>query len=140
MNINFFSLNSCSQLLHTVLLQVCHHTLGMSCLLQNLYLYSQLMYSYNTDSLMLKYNTCNLHKISCSRQLLAPPPSRVSSHVRPPPQTVVAVKKVRTPTPVQTPVEQKNKIVADFLNRVLFGINKGVYRMWNIVGILNVMY
>lgn len=59
-----------------------------------------------------------------SRQLLAPPPSRVSSHVRPPPQTVVAVKKVRTPTPVQTPVEQKNKIVADFLNRVLFGINK----------------
>lgn len=30
MNINFFSLNSCSQLLHTVLLQVCHHTLGMS--------------------------------------------------------------------------------------------------------------
>lgn len=109
-------------------------------LLRNLYLYSQLMYSYNTGSFMLKYNTCNLHKISCSRQLLAPPPSRVSSHVRPPPQTVVAVKKVRTPTPVQTPVEQKNKIVADFLNRVLFGINKGVYRMWNIVGILNVMY
>lgn len=30
MNINLFSLNSCSQLLHTVLLQVCHHTLGMS--------------------------------------------------------------------------------------------------------------
>lgn len=98
------------------------------------------MYSYN--SLMLKYNTCtvNSHETFCSRQLLAPPPSRVSSHVRPPPQAVVAVKKVRTPTPVQTPVEQKNKIVADFLNRVLFGINKGVYRMWNIMGNLNVMY
>lgn len=75
---------------------------------------------------MHKYNPCNPHEMSYSRQLLAPPPSRVSTHVRPPPQTVVAVKKVRTPTPVQTPVEQKNKIVADFLNRVLFGINKGV--------------
>ncbi|XP_078339182.1 uncharacterized protein LOC111132265 isoform X4 [Crassostrea virginica] len=60
-----------------------------------------------------------------SRQLLAPPPSRISTQTapRPPPQQVV-VAKARTPTPVQTPVEQKNKIVSDFLNRVLFGINK----------------
>ncbi|XP_061196252.1 uncharacterized protein LOC133204520 [Saccostrea echinata] len=56
-----------------------------------------------------------------SRQLLAPPPSRVSTQAPPP---VMVVKEVRTPTPVQTPVEQKNKIVADFLTRVLLGLNK----------------
>ncbi|XP_048751885.1 uncharacterized protein LOC125663636 isoform X2 [Ostrea edulis] len=56
-----------------------------------------------------------------SRQLLAPPPSRISTQAPPP---VVVVKDVRTPTPVQTPVDQKNKIVADFLTRVLFGLNK----------------
>ncbi|KAK3083788.1 hypothetical protein FSP39_003216 [Pinctada imbricata] len=55
-----------------------------------------------------------------SRILIPPPPSRAS---RPP--TVPAVIPVpRTPTPAKTPVEQKNQIVTDFLQRVLLGVNK----------------
>ena len=67
------------------------------------------------------YGIINIYTSVCSRVLMAPPPTR---QTRPPTEPKV-IPVPRTPTPAQTPIEQKNKIVTDFLNRVTLGLNKG---------------
>ena len=58
--------------------------------------------------------------------LFAPPPSRASriATVEPPPP-LPPVEEARTPTPAQTPAEQRQTIIRDFLRRAMHGLSKG---------------
>ncbi|XP_076107077.1 uncharacterized protein LOC143075526 isoform X2 [Mytilus galloprovincialis] len=59
-----------------------------------------------------------------SRLMVAPPPSRASKITIEPLVVLPPVEEARTPTPAQTPTEQRNKIVIDFLRRAKHGLDK----------------
>lgn len=58
--------------------------------------------------------------------MVAPPPSRASKITIEPLVVLPPVEEARTPTPAQTPTEQRNKIVIDFLRRAKHGLDKGI--------------
>ncbi|XP_052072287.1 uncharacterized protein LOC127710461 isoform X4 [Mytilus californianus] len=59
-----------------------------------------------------------------SRLIIAPPPSRASKITIEPLVVLPPVEEARTPTPAQTPTEQRNKIIIDFLRRAKHGVDK----------------